>query len=185
MSEESNTGHHEAQSYSLAVSDDSLVNDSSPTETENPIAMVRSRLYGRWKHLLITGIVLSLLGAWIGYSLASVTFKATSVLVVESSLPALVEETLETRGVAEFDAFVIEKSQQMRTNQVFLTAFEDPILSVWIPTCDNTWMLHKIQDDFGLRWCFCVVAPSPPVLVLEPHVSTSGPIAQLVEIASF
>ena len=102
-----------------------------PTEpvAENPLTVVTSRLYGRWRYVIIVGLILSPALAWLAYSLAPVKFRSTSVLVVESSLPALVEETIETANITEFAAFVLEKTQQVRDTQVFLTAFEDPELA--------------------------------------------------------
>ena len=66
--------------------------------------------------------------AWIGYSNAPVKYRSTSVLVVESELPALVEETLETAGMEQYSAFVGEQAQLLRDPQVLFTAFEDPSL---------------------------------------------------------
>ena len=137
MSEESNTASDESNSYPMVVSNDPVFNEVPDPQPENPITLVRSRLYGRWKPLVLVGLVLSPLCAWIGYSLAPVTYNSTSVLVVESSLPALVEETLETQRIMEFDAFVMEKAQQMKTNQIFLTAFEDPNLKAFAETRPN------------------------------------------------
>ena len=137
MSEEANTGGAEMNAYPMVVHNEPISSDVAAPQMENPIALVRSRLYGRWKPLIVVGIVLSPIFAWAGYFLAPVTYDSTSVLVVESSLPALVEETLETQRIMEFDAFVMEKAQQMRTNQVFLTAFEDPDLQAFAGTRPN------------------------------------------------
>ena len=98
----------------------------SPGQTENPLKVVADRLHGRWRLAILLGLVLSPLLAWAGYSLTPLTYRSASVLVVESSLSTLVEETIETAGIREFAAFVKEKAQQVRDTQVFLTAFEDP-----------------------------------------------------------
>ena len=96
-----------------------------PQKTENPLKVVADRLHGRWRLAILLGLVLSPLLAWAGYSLTPLSYKSASVLVVESSLSTLVEETIETAGIREFDAFVMEKAEQVRDTQVFLTAFED------------------------------------------------------------
>lgn len=100
---------------------------SSP-QSENPLKVIVNRLHGRWRMVVLLGGFLSLFLAWAGYSLTPLKYKSSSVLVVESSLSALVEETIETAGIKEFNAFVMEKAQQVRDAQVFLTAFEDPEL---------------------------------------------------------
>ena len=137
MSQETNAGREELNKVPMTLPNDAFESPEPPAQGENPIAIVRSRLYGRWKPILFVGAVLSPIFAWLGYVLAPVTFQSTSVLVVESSLPALVEETLETERIIEFDAFVMEKAQQMKTNQVFLTAFEDPTLKAFEGTRPN------------------------------------------------
>lgn len=104
---------------------------------ENPLMVIGDRLYGRWRYAIILGLVLSPILAWAAYSLAPVKFRSTSVLVVESSLSALVEETIETADIREFDAFVMEKAQQVRDTQVFLTAFEYPDLAIHEPDRPN------------------------------------------------
>ena len=131
MSEETNSQRLGLNGASMVLSNDAFESEEPPAQTENPVAMVRSRLYGRWKPLVIVGVILSPVFAWLGYLFAPVTYESASVLVVEASIPALVEETLETGSMAEFGAFVMEKAQQMKTSQVFLTAFEDPLLKAF------------------------------------------------------
>jgi capsular exopolysaccharide synthesis family protein len=96
--------------------------------SENPVKVVNRLLHGRWKFAIICGMVLSPIGAWIGYAKAPVKYRSTSVLVVESELTTLVEETIETAGIEQYSAFVSEQAQLLRDPQVLFTAFDDPDL---------------------------------------------------------
>jgi len=112
-------------------------NEESQVSTENPLSLLANRLYGRWKAVVILGLILSPILMTLGYVLAPIKYRSESFLVVESSLPALVEETLETGDIKQFDAFVLEKAQQVRDTQVFLGAFEDPRLMAFLPERPN------------------------------------------------
>ena len=128
MTSENIVRDNEPSDFSIVKSDGRFDLEPAEPAAENPLKVVRDRLHGRWRFAIILGSVLSPVFAWVAYSLAPVTFRSASVLVVESSLDALVEETIETADIREFAAFVMEKAQQVRDTQVFLTAFEDPEL---------------------------------------------------------
>ena len=68
----------------------------SSGQSENPLKVVADRLHGRWRLAIVLGLVLSPLMAWAGYSLTPLSYRSASVMVVESSLSTLVEETIET-----------------------------------------------------------------------------------------
>jgi capsular exopolysaccharide synthesis family protein len=78
--------------------------------------------------MIVLGAVFSITFAWAGYSLAPVKYSSSSTIVIESSLPPLVEETIETADIGQFFAYVNAKAQQFRDMTVFLEAFEDPSL---------------------------------------------------------
>ena len=121
--------------FPLARSTSNEFEWGSPAESsdqpENPLKLIVNRLHGRWRIVISVGLALSVAMSWAGYFLTPLKYKSSSVLVVESSLSALVEETIETAGIKEFSAFVLEKAQQVRDAQVFLAAFENPELKVF------------------------------------------------------
>ena len=129
MSSEDFVRANEPTDFPIVKSDAGFGFEPSEAVPENPIKLVADRLHGRWRFAVILGLVLSPILAWVAYSLAPVKFRSASVLVVEASLDTLVEETIETANIREFAAFVMEKAQQVRDPQVFLTAFEDPALA--------------------------------------------------------
>ncbi len=98
---------------------------------ENPLLVFLKAMHGRWRHALILGFILAPIFAFIGYESASVKYRSSSILVVESELSALVEETIETAGIAEYDAFVAEQAQLIKDPQVLYTAFEDENLAAY------------------------------------------------------
>ena len=100
--------------------------DDAPADS--PLVLVRNRLHGRMIPMIVLGIVFSVTFAWAGYTLAPVKYSSSSTIIIESSLPPLVEETIETADIGQFFAFVNAKAQQFRDMTVFLEAFEDPSL---------------------------------------------------------
>ena len=128
MTSENVVRDNEPADFPIVKSDGGFDFEPAEPAAENALKVVGDRLHGRWRFAIILGLVLSPIFAWVAYSLAPVKFRSASVLVVESSLDALVEETIETANIREFAAFVMEKAQQVRDTQVFLTAFEDPEL---------------------------------------------------------
>ncbi|MDG1360631.1 MAG: AAA family ATPase [Phycisphaerales bacterium] len=97
-------------------------------EAENPLTLVKNRLHGRMIPMVVLGSLFSVLFAWVGYRMAPVKYSSSSTIVIESSLPPLVEETIETADIGQFFAYVNAKAQQFRDMTVFLEAFEDPSL---------------------------------------------------------
>jgi capsular exopolysaccharide synthesis family protein len=130
MSHEDHKVATDPSEYPLArkVEDQWSGSGEEKAPNENPVKVLGKYLHGRWRLVIVCGLLLSPIGAWIGYTFAPVKYRSTSVLVVESELTALVEETIETAGIEQYSAFVSEQAQLLRDPQVFFTAFDDPSL---------------------------------------------------------
>ncbi|MDB4775600.1 AAA family ATPase [bacterium] len=126
MSQDTAENQHDSSALSVYRREPEYEMPHKQEAEESPLRLVMNGIHGRWRPAIIMGLVLSPLAAWAGYTFAPVTFTSTSVLVVESSLAPLVEETIETAGIVEFDAFVIEKAQQVKDPQVLFSAIDAP-----------------------------------------------------------
>ena len=96
---------------------------------ESPLLVIQRIMYGRWRYALILAVILAPICGVAGFILAPIKYKSASVLAVESTLPALVEETIETAGIPELASFVGQQSQYIRDPLVFRTAFDSPSLT--------------------------------------------------------
>ena len=91
----------------------------------NPLTLILNRLQGRWRQVIMLGLILAPLGAYVGYSLAPVDYQSTAILVVKEVLPTLVTETKETAKMVGYQNFVTEQAQLLRDNNTFRRAFDD------------------------------------------------------------
>ena len=83
-----------------------------------PIGLVRDRLHNRWKWVLILGATAGLVLAAAGFLIAPVKYRSVGYVQVEDRLRPLVDNTIETGKLDNFQAFVASRATLMLSDRV-------------------------------------------------------------------
>ncbi len=127
--------------------------DDAPAEPEAQQSlwnMVDGRLRGRWKWMVIAGVVLAVVFAGMGYTSTGPTYMSQGAIRVAPRLPQILDSIPETQQMPFYQPFVATQVQYISSRRVLENAIEDEKLKA-LPWAKGPNVLKALEVGLDVK----------------------------------